>query len=42
MLSIYWIATGEEVKSDPYLLGLFRGIIWPTVIMSNIRLWINN
>jgi hypothetical protein len=27
VLCAYWIVTGDKVRSDPYTLGLFRGII---------------
>jgi hypothetical protein len=37
VMCIYWIVTGDKVSSDPYLLGLFRGIIWPTVFMFYLR-----
>lgn len=26
-ISVFWTATGDFVESDPYLLGLFRGVI---------------
>lgn len=41
LMSLYWIATYDKVSLDPYLLGLFRGFIWPTIILSHIRWWIN-
>jgi len=37
LLAVYWLATGDKVSSDPYLLGLFRGFIWPTLIISISR-----
>jgi hypothetical protein len=35
----YWIATGDKVRNDPYMLGLFRGIIWTPMIYSILKKW---
>jgi hypothetical protein len=37
IISIYWIANSEEVNNNEYLLGLFRGILWPTIIGGYLR-----
>ncbi len=36
---IYWLSTGDVIKNDPYLLGVFKGVIWSTLIVSHFRTW---
>ena len=33
VMATYWLATGDKIKSDPYLLGVFRTFIGSTLIM---------
>ena len=42
ILCAYWAITGDKVGSDPYLLGLFRGFIYPTILLQLIKMQINN
>jgi len=37
VLCIYWMFNGEKVSNDPYLLGLFRGIIWTPLFYNFIK-----
>jgi len=32
-LGIFWVCTGFYVRENPYLLGLFRGIIYTILIL---------
>jgi len=41
-MSLFWVFNGSLVTSNPYLLGIFRGFIWPTLIFTHFKLWVKH